>query len=100
MTFVERKYENSTLNISIISYINSKQNIYFKGKDIASAFWYRDTDDSNRKYIDDQDKIKSITRANHRGNPNRDFINESGFYQLIWVFSMGLVIIIESGFYQ
>ena len=37
---IEKKFTNSELEIELTSYIDDKQNIWFKGKDIA----YSDTD--------------------------------------------------------
>ena len=37
---IEKKYINQDMNIELTSYIDNKQNIWFKGKDIAKILGY------------------------------------------------------------
>ena len=37
---IEKKYINQDMNIELTSYIDNKQNIWFKGKDIAEILGY------------------------------------------------------------
>ena len=41
---IEKKFANQKLT----SYIDDKQNVWFRGKDIAKILGYRDTDDAVR----------------------------------------------------
>ena len=41
---LEKKFMNNELEIELISYIDTKQNIWFKGKDVAKILGYHDTD--------------------------------------------------------
>lgn len=65
--------------------------VWFKGKDVASALEYRDTDQALRKNVCDDDKLplndllsNPVSGTGYRGNAKQAmFINESGLYSLI-----------------
>ena len=38
---LEKKYVNQYMNIELTSYIDNKQNVWFKGKDFAKILGYR-----------------------------------------------------------
>ena len=40
---IEKKYANEDLEIELTSFIDDKQNVWFRGKDIASILGYSDT---------------------------------------------------------
>ena len=44
MSIILKKFENKELNVSIDTHIDGKQNIWFKGKDVADSLGYKDTD--------------------------------------------------------
>ena len=44
MIMLEKKFMNNELEIELISYIDTKQNTWFKGKDVAKILGYHDTD--------------------------------------------------------
>ena len=67
MSLIEKQFENKSLNLTIISYIDNKQNVYFKGKDIALALGYMDTDQAIRTHVDDYDK-KTIPSGSATGS--------------------------------
>ena len=54
---IEKKYGNEDLEIELISYIDYKQNVWFKGKDIAKILGYSKTRDVLAKHIDNDDKL-------------------------------------------
>lgn len=56
--------------------------VWFVGKDVAEALGYKDTSDSIRRHVDDEDKL--MRRFTVSGQ-NRDMtiINESGLYSLV-----------------
>ena len=41
---IEKKFVNNELEIELVSYIDNKQNIWFRGKHIAQILGYNDTD--------------------------------------------------------
>lgn len=53
---------------------------WFVGKDVAEALGYKDTDQSIRKHVDEDDKV---TRQIDGGR-KMTFINESGMYSLVF----------------
>ena len=70
------------MEIELTSYIDEKQNIWFKGKDIAQTHEYSDTEQALRKNIDPEDR-KSY-RVYQTGQVRwHTFINEYSFYSLI-----------------
>ena len=46
MAVIEKTFTNNELEIELVSYIDTKQNIWFKGKDIAKILGYIDKDDT------------------------------------------------------
>ena len=53
---IEKAFTNNELAIELTSYIYNKQNIWFKGKDIAQILGYVNTDKAIRKHVDAEDK--------------------------------------------
>ena len=43
---IEKTFTNNELEIELVSYTDTKQNIWFKGKDIAEILGYIDQDDA------------------------------------------------------
>ena len=82
---IEKKFINEDLEIELTSFIDDKQNVWFKGKDVAVILGYSDTDQAIRYNVDPEDR-KSF-RVNYTGYSQRGrppiFINESGFYSLV-----------------
>ena len=74
-----------------ISVIKCRDEIWFRGKDIAKALGYEKTRNAILKHVDDDDKsiLEDITRGPQIGAPFKNeqggsiFINESGLYSLI-----------------
>ena len=83
MSLIEKQFENKSLNLTIVSYIDNKQNVYFKGKDIALALGYVDTDQAIRTHVDDYDKKNLPVEATDQVR-HQIFINESGLYSIIF----------------
>lgn len=53
---LEKTFKNNVLEIELTSYIESKQNVWFKGKDIAKILKYVDTDQASRKNVSEKYK--------------------------------------------
>ena len=79
---IEKKYVNQDINIELTSYIDDKQNAWFKGKDIALILGYSDTDQVLRKHTDNEDR-KSYPVKTTGQVRWYTVINESGFYSLV-----------------
>ena len=62
---LEKTFTNNELEIELTSYINHKQNIWSKGKDIAQILGYVDTDKAIRKHVDAEDKKQGGVCSKH-----------------------------------
>ena len=82
MAMIEKTFTNNELKIELISYIDTKQNIWFKGKDIAKILGYIHTDQALRKHIDSEDRKSYPVKTKGQVRWST-FINESGFYSLV-----------------
>ena len=58
---LERKYNNIDLKIELTSYIDNKQNVWFKGKDIAKILGYSDTGNAIITHVSEENNILYIT---------------------------------------
>ena len=79
---IEKKCGNEDLEIELKSFIDDKQNVWFRGKVIAKILGYSDTDQATRKHVDDEDKFKGTVKTTG-GWQLSFFIDESGFYSLV-----------------
>ena len=88
---VEKLFHNSDLNLELTSYVDDKQNVCFRGKDIALILGYSKTRDALLRHVDSKDKQRTFTphaRVHKTGTvaPTGSlctYINESGFYSLV-----------------
>ena len=109
---IEKKFANKDLEIELTSFIDSKQNVWFRGKDVATIFGYSDTTQAIRKNVCIEDKYRGGVYTTG-GFQICVFINESGLYSLIlssrletakkfkhWVTSQGLPSIRKYGQYK
>ena len=70
------------MEFELTSYIDDKQNVWFKGNDIAQILGYSDTDQALRKNIDPEDR-KSYPVYKTGQVRRHTFINEYSFHSLI-----------------
>ena len=83
------RFENDILDCKIGTFINNDNEIYFRGKDVANALDYKDTDQAIRMHVDDDDRCKleelgPLFFTGHTYNEKKTiYINESGLYSLI-----------------
>ena len=82
MTMIEKECTNNEFEIELISYIDTKQNIWFKAKDVAKILGYIHTDQALRKHIDSEDRKSYPVKTKGRVRWST-FINESGFYSVV-----------------
>ena len=54
---LEKKFANKDLGIELTSYIDKQQNVWFRGKDVATILGYRDTDKAIRRHVSIENKM-------------------------------------------
>ena len=89
MSIVEKVFHYEENEISVIK---CRDDIWFRGKDIAKALGYEKTRNAILKHVDDDDKsiLEDIRRGPQIGAPFKNeqggsiYINESGLYSLIF----------------
>lgn len=114
-SFFTKNYKNNDLNIELTTYIDKKQNVCFKDKQIAALLGYKDTDYAIRTHVDEDYKKRYLGETpgySKVGKPGY-FISELGLYQIIfwsklesakkftkWVTSIVLPSIRKYGYYK
>ena len=92
---IEKMFVNEDLEIELTSYVDDKQNVWFRGKDIAQIPGYSDTDDAVRRHVSTENKMIHLThpkccpgktpgQQNDTRGKYYTFINEPGFYELVF----------------
>ena len=82
---VEKKYINEDMNIELTSYIDSKQNIWSRGKDVAKILGYSKTYNALERHVSCNHKqiICCSLKMGGQQNDTRKiyctFIYEAGF---------------------
>ena len=86
-----KKFKNTDLGIELTSYIDNKQNVSFRGKDVGEILKYSNVRKAICKHVDNEDKKQIFTY--HTSVPKMGtvapsdsmctYINESGFYSLV-----------------
>ena len=83
---IEKKYANEDLEIELASYIDDKQDVWFRGKDIAKILDYSVTDQAIRKHVSNNHKQLICSPVEMKGQKNdmrskwTTFIDEAGFF--------------------
>ena len=121
---LEKKYVNQDMNIELTSYIDNKQNVRFRGKDVALILGYSKPDNALKWHVSENYKMLHLMRpqcwypkTGYQQNDTRGkwytFIDEAGFYELVfssklpaakefrdWVFTIVLQSIRKYGQYK
>ena len=106
MSMIEKKFANKDLEIELTSYIDEKQTVWFRGKDIATILGYNDTDQAIRKNVSKNHKMIHLVypqmlprrldgstkcwggetpgQQNDTRGKYYTFIDEAGFYELVF----------------
>ena len=80
---IEKTLTNNELEIALVSYIDNRQDIWSRGKDIAEILWYvAYTDQAIRKFVDAEDRKSYPVKTTGQVRWST-FINESGFCALV-----------------
>ena len=89
VSMIEKKYINQDMNIELTSYIDSKQNVWFREKEITEILGYSKTRDALLKHVDNEDKQliswrpQNVDGRSQVENRYYTFVNKSGFYSLV-----------------
>ena len=84
-----QKFENEILDIKVGCFINDKNEIYFRGKDVATALNCIDTTSAISDHVDYEykNKLEELWAGVSPGLTSNEkksvYINESGLYSLI-----------------
>ena len=109
----EKSFTNYQLGIKFKSYIDHKCRVWFKAKEVAEILGYKNTVDAINKHVSEIHKKKIFQQRETRGCTKTYFIDEAGFYELVfksrlpnarifreWVFSNVLPSIRKYGYYR
>ena len=61
ISMIEKKYTNEELNIEPTSFLDNKQNVWFRGKDVATILGYSNTKKAVLIHVDSEDKQQIFT---------------------------------------
>ena len=64
---LKKSFKNTELGIEMNSFIDNKQNIWFRGKDVAQILGYRDTKKAIKLYVSKENKIIQLIQPNVGG---------------------------------
>ena len=83
---LEKKFTNEDLRIELTSYIDNKQNVWFRGKDVATILGYSNTTDAIKRHVSENHKRKLLfgQQRDSRGWSMTYFIDEAGLYELVF----------------
>ena len=109
----EKSFINSKLGIKLNSYIDDQCNVWFQAKQVAQILGYKNTVDVIKRHVSESNKIKKVHQRETRGCTFTFYINEAGFYELVfrsrlpaakmfrqWVFSEVLPSIRKYGYFK
>ena len=110
---LEKVFINRNLGIKFKSYIDEECQVWFQAKQVAQILEYKKTDDAIKRHVSESNKIKKVQPRESRGCTFIYYINEAGFYELVfksrlpaakmfrqWVFSKVLPSIRKYGYYN
>ena len=74
------------MEIDLTSFIDNKQNVWFKVKDFALILGYSNTRDAIKRHVSGNHKIERLSRQRRetRRWSETYFIDEAGFYELVF----------------
>ena len=64
---IEKKFFSDKLEIVLSSFIDNKQNVWFKGKDVAQILGYRDTKKAIKQHVSEENKIIQLISSKAGG---------------------------------
>ena len=83
--FLEKSFLNKQLGIKLNSYIDEKCNVWFQAKQVAIILGYKKkTEDAIKRHVSESNKIKKVHPRETQGCTFTFYINEAGFYELVF----------------
>ena len=64
---LEKTFFNKQLGFELTSYIDNKQNVWFKGNDVAQILGYRDTKKAIKQHVSEENKIIQLISSKAGG---------------------------------
>ena len=81
---LEKSFINSQLGIKLNSYIDDQCYVWFQAKQVAQILGYKKTEDAIKRHVSETNKIKKVHPRETRGCTFTYYINEPGFYELVF----------------
>ena len=81
---LEKSFINPQLGIKLNSYIDDQCNVWFQAKQVAQILGYKNTVDVIKRHVNESNKIKKVHQRETRGCTFTFYINEPGFYELVF----------------
>ena len=81
---LEKSFVNKQLGIKLNSYIDEQCNVWFQAKQVAQILGYKNTVDVIKRHVSESNKIKKVHPRETRGCTFTFYINEAGFYELVF----------------
>ena len=81
---LEKSFVNKQLGIKLNSYIDNQCNVWFEAKQVAIILGYKKTEDAIKRHVSVSNKIKKVHPRETRGCTCTFYINEAGFYELVF----------------
>ena len=81
---LKKNFKNEELGIKFNSYIDEKCNVWFQAKQVAQILGYKNTVDVIKRHVSESNKIKKVHQRETRGCTFTFYINEAGFYELVF----------------
>ena len=105
---LEKLFHNADFDVDLTSFIDNKQNVWFKGKDVALILGHSNTRDAIKRHVSENHKIKQLSRQRretrrwsegkkqYSGQPVSQtgwsetyFTDEAEFYKLVFGLKIG-----------
>ena len=84
---IEKKHSNEEMNIELTSFLDNKQNVWFRGKDVAEILGYSKPRNAIERHVSKNHKMIQVCWGPETGRQENDtrgkwcmFIDEAGFY--------------------
>ena len=77
ISMIEKKYTNETMNIELTSFLDNKQNVWFRGNDVATILGYSNTKEALTRHVSEENKMIHFMRPNCWGRETRPQQNDT-----------------------